>query len=1502
VTSRVASAWLVGPRWWRGLVLVLAAVALALALHSIAPSMDQPRGVSAAPDYGELPLAFEPSRGRAEADFIARSTSGTVLISGSGAELSLGRGAAASRIDLRVIDGARREPSALGRLPGVVNDLRGDDPRRWRNHIPTFERVRYREVYPGVSLDWHGTQQRLEYDFRVAAGADAGQIALRVTGAGRVRIARNGDLVIHAGGEAIRQTAPVAYQGDGTSRTPVAARFKLRGNTVSFALGAYDRSRPLVIDPVILDYSTYLGGNGAERANGIAVDATGAAYLTGRTLSSDFDTAGPVEPIAGQGDVFVSKLNSAGSAVVYSTYLGGDGDDSGNGIAVDGTGTYIVGTTESTDFNTVNPAQSNPDYGLADAFVAKLNPAGDALIYSTYLGSGGSLQEGQSNSGYTNTFAHDAFKKKAGGSDEGIAIAIDSAGAAYVAGNTHTNSFPTKNPIEGDTSETQQTGSCDGSGTCRPQQLPSSMTSDAFVTKLTPAGNDLVYSTYLGGDYGDGATAIAVDSAGSAYVAGATNSPDFNRLGGVEGHNHVGSFDNGRSSDFDAFVSKLTPAGNALVYSTYLGGTDFDAAHALAVDGAGAAYITGKTDSSDFNQVNAIEGDSNGPDAFVSKLNAAGNELEYSSYLGGNLADAANGIAVDSVGRAFVTGTTSSRDFDRAGELEGDAGLEDAFVSSLTPDGGLSCSTYLGGEGADSGRAIAVAPTGAAYVAGSTESSDFNTAGALEGDSGGPDAFASKLSLTEPCERRPSASAEIPDDDLQVYVVVLDGLRPREVNLAQTPFLNQLKERGTWYEQARAVYLAETLPNHAAMMTGVLPQRSGLLGNDYWERNGEAGATQPPGGGTYALGGYNHRMLDPTKLDVETLPTTLEESCDVSSAVVQSKGYLWWLFGGEPPNPDDVAWQRRADYIWGAPESDQYIPDPDDHTVDASVMDDGFLPWFRSDAHSPRFAFLNLGDIDRAGHVDESGATAPNGTITAFRQVALTDTDAHVKLFVEELQRSGAWDNSVLIFTSDHGMDWSTPDRDTAASPPGGGASVLSAASMPGVARWVSGGGTSMFYLHPGTNPKPIADAMKAIPGIETVVTRERIPGYPTLDDLGMAHPATGDVIGLNRPGWRDGAPRHGSGGNPIPGNHGHPVTQHSTLFVAGGHPALDETPESVKGPVVYDPSIGRWFSRPDEGPGNLSVAPTVARLFGLQGPEGGYDGAPLKEAFDDWALEPHSPCQASDLPVLASSHVRVSEGDSGTGSAEVVVTLTKAGAQAISVDYETIDGSAAAPGDYESQGPATLTFAPGETRKTINVPIRGDTLDEPDESFAVRFSAQSNAELGDREATVTILDDDETPTAGTNLEPDAPGAGIRPPEFNDALPVSRCEGLNATITGTALSDRRKLVGTSRRDVIAALGGSDRADGRGRADSICGGRGPDSLRGGRGDDRVHGGLDADRLYGGKGNDTLKGGRGNDTIFAAGGGRDRIDCGRGFDVVRGGLRDQVDNSCERVHRT
>ena len=466
---------------------------------------------------------------------------------------------------------------------------------------------------------------------------------------------------------------------------------------IGFALGAYDRAHGLVIDPV-LAYSSYLGGNGLDVGNDIAVDSTGAAYVIGQTASTNFPTANPLQAaMAGPGDAFVTKLNPAGSALVYSTYLGGSSIDEGSGIAVDSTGAaYVTGQTFSTNFPTTNPVQAAAGGG-GDAFATKLNPAGSALVYSTYLG-GSAL-------------------------DRGTAIAVDPAGAAIVTGQTSSTNFPTANAV----------------------QAALAGSSDGFVTKLDPAGSALAYSTYLGGtsDDSSGSSDIAVDAAGAAYVAGDTTSSDFPT---------VNAYQAALAGSIDAFVTKLDPGGSALVYSTYLGGNAVDLGSGVAVDATGAAYVTGQTTSPNLPTVNALQPTyAGGVDAFVTKLNAAGTALVYSTYLGGTAVDLGSDIAVGPTGSAGVTGFTRSDDFPTASPVQAVyAGNADAFVAQLASSGSaLIEATYLGGTADEAGYGIAVDAAGAAYVAGYTGSTDFPTANPLQAAyAGGYDAFVAKIDPT----------------------------------------------------------------------------------------------------------------------------------------------------------------------------------------------------------------------------------------------------------------------------------------------------------------------------------------------------------------------------------------------------------------------------------------------------------------------------------------------------------------------------------------------------------------------------------------------------------------------------------------------------------------------------------------------------------------------------------------------------------------------------------
>ncbi len=733
------------------LTLVLSFVAGSLGLSFVsnfrhAPARDDAPAATSAPtqaleSYGRIPLSFEANRGQADGsvDFLARGAGYALFLKPSEATLVLSRrqtdappkgsgedapvawgDARASAVNaneeskvLRMtLVGADASASAEGasELAGKVNYLVGDDPAKWRTGVPTFGRVRYASVYPGVDLVYYGNQRQLEYDFVVAPGADARAVSLRFDGADSVELDAGGDLRLTLGESVVRQPKPFVYQEVAGARREVVGGYALGADgRVGFALGEYDKGLPLVIDPVLV-YSTYLGGSGGDQGWSVAVDSTGQAYLAGFTTSTSFPTASPIQAAnGGFQDAFVAKLNAAGTALVYSTYLGGSGGDQARGIAIDSAGNaYVTGFTGSTNFPVANAFQAAQGAGNSqDAFATKLNAAGNALVYSTYLGGDGALEFGEG-------------------------IAVDSAGNAYLTGVTNSTNFPLANAIQ---------GALAGGG-------------DNFITKLNAAGNALVYSTYLGGSDFEIAEGIVVDSAGSAYITGDTRSTNYPTASPVQATNGGGQ---------EAFVTKVNAAGNALVYSTYLGGSADDQGESVAVDSGGNAYITGTTNSTNYPVANALQPANGGTsifqDAFVTKLNAAGSAFVYSTYLGGTGGEVGHGIAVDSTGNAYVTGGSGSNStFPTANAIQCTrGGGADVFVTKINAAGNaLAYSTYLGGTGSGTtieiGRGIAVDSAGNAYVTGGTDSTDFPTASPIQSTYAGSDfglagdAFAFKLS------------------------------------------------------------------------------------------------------------------------------------------------------------------------------------------------------------------------------------------------------------------------------------------------------------------------------------------------------------------------------------------------------------------------------------------------------------------------------------------------------------------------------------------------------------------------------------------------------------------------------------------------------------------------------------------------------------------------------------------------------------------------------------
>ena len=720
---------------------------LADTASSLRPNLAARRCESIEPrlsELGNLPLLFERNVGQTEpsVQFMARAPGIEFFLTPS--EVIFGE------LQMKIMGGnSVPEITGVDLLPGKSNYFIGNDPTKWQTDVPHYARVKYAEVYSGVDLIFHGNQRQLEYDFVVAPGADPNRIRLRFEGASRLRTAKGDVIVTTKTGHEIRQRAPAIYQEADGARHNVAGGYVIKGlHEVSFKVSSYDHNRPLVIDPV-LTYSTYLGGGTAASgpidtgAQAIAVDSSGNIYVAGFTSTIDFPTANPEQPAYGGGlyDVFVTKFDSSGSTLVYSTYLGGTNDEKAFAIAVDSAGSaYVTGFTQSPNFPTTPLAfQPISTVGVlptnsSDAFVTKLSPGGNALVYSTFLG------------GNTNA-------------ENGFGIAVDSSGSAYVTGTTASTDFPTKNPYQ-------------------PMLSSGGLAIDAFVTKFSPDGTALVYSTYLGGGGSGGGLSesginegygIAVDSSGSAYVIGDTDSTAFPTQNPLQPN---------LAGDFDIFVTKFSPAGNTVVYSTYLGGSKADSGFGIAVDSSGNTYITGKTASLDFPIVNAFQPAFAGgnEDAFVAKLNPGGSALVYSTYLGGS-GDEGNlsRIALDSSGDAYIVGSTDSTNFPTANAIQSTrAGPGDnAFVTKLSAAGnGLVYSTYLGGSSLNLGFGIAVDAAGNAYIAGQTWSANFPTASPFQGTlRGTDDAFIATIvqlpvQLTGVVSSKTHGSAGIFDIDL----------------------------------------------------------------------------------------------------------------------------------------------------------------------------------------------------------------------------------------------------------------------------------------------------------------------------------------------------------------------------------------------------------------------------------------------------------------------------------------------------------------------------------------------------------------------------------------------------------------------------------------------------------------------------------------------------------------------------------------------------------------
>ncbi len=658
-------------------------------------------------EYTSLPLSFEANQGQAPSGvrFLSRGGGYTLYLTSRGALLTLRAAgprpivkhpgqAVSSSPPVRLtfsFPGSNPMPQVIGieELSSKSHYFIGRDPAAWHRNVPNYAQVRYVHLYAGVDLVYHGHRRQLEYDFVVGPQADPKRIVVEIAGAQQVRTDRMGNLVVGTMSGSVMVRKPMAYQ-------------QVTGN----------KQRRVAVCYIVKERQAACRRRNPHQRLGSETHA--AAHPEARTVSSLklFDVRFHVAHYDRRRPLIIDPVLS------YSSYLGGLKDESGNAIAVDSAGAaYVVGQTLSSandnpPFPTSNPEQpscASCSAGAPDAFVTKISPDGTKLVYSTYLGGSSA--------------------------DAANAVAVDSVGNAYVAGTTYSTNFPTT------------------AGAFQSTPIGAPVFPDAFVTKLNAAGSALVYSTYLGGSFEDDAFGIAVDSAANcspagscaAYVTGRTASANFPLKNPYQATL-------GGGSGFDAFVTKLDPTGASEVYSTYLGGSAEDDGFAIAVDGSGNAYVTGQTQSNNFPTNKAYQAAFAGAsDAFVSKLSFSSSTLTlaYSTYLGGSGADVGFGIALGSAGDAYVTGQTQSNNFPLTNALQNTfgGGGSDAFVTHLKADGsGLLYSTYLGGNGSDTGASIAVDANQKAHVAGFTTSSNFPTANAVQTTyKNNQDAFVSRL-------------------------------------------------------------------------------------------------------------------------------------------------------------------------------------------------------------------------------------------------------------------------------------------------------------------------------------------------------------------------------------------------------------------------------------------------------------------------------------------------------------------------------------------------------------------------------------------------------------------------------------------------------------------------------------------------------------------------------------------------------------------------------------
>jgi hypothetical protein len=731
-----------------GLVAAIALMSSLVCIAQIAPathfapkSPNTTRQVQA--NYGQLPLAFEANKGQTDprVKFVSSGAGYSVFLTSGGMVLSLrpresvppvisnsasktqptSNNIAGNTPDTTMIFtlvGAASDPKAVGEepLPTKVNYFIGRDPTKWQTNVQTYAKVRYQNVYPGIDLLYYGNNRQVEYDFIAAPGSDPNKIQFSVTGADSLNVDVAGNLVLTKGTNQLHFQTPAIYQLVNGAQIKVPGNYSLNDSThVGFTVAPHDNSKTLVIDPVLV-YSTFLGGRSYDQGSAIAVDAIGNAYVTGVTSSPDFPLAilGTLNPT--QQRMFVVKLDVSGSTLLYADYFGSpSGNDSPDSIAVDSAGSaYVAGQTSSSDFSIVNAYQPTLA-GYQNAFLTKFSADGASLVYSTYLGGSGG--------------------------DSAQAVAIDNVGEATIAGYTSSQNFPMASPYQSSISPDQNG---------RWGQY-------SFFSRFSADGSSLIYSSYLAGNLlsqnycyycGPYSTinGLALDHSGNLYVVGDTDTTNFPTTSGAFLQTYPGTY-----LSQVPFIAKFDTSG-AVVYSSYFGGTNYSYARAVAVDAAGFAYVTGYDEGGDKFPITATTiCDPNTQTCngmFVTKFDTTGSNLVYSSYLGPNNNTEGLAIQVDAAGDAYVIGNVYSSQFTTVNPIESYAGGQDLLLVEIDPAASTQLfATFVGEDQNESVAGMALDSSGALYVTGSTNSTYFPvTQSAFQSSWGGQnDAFILKI-------------------------------------------------------------------------------------------------------------------------------------------------------------------------------------------------------------------------------------------------------------------------------------------------------------------------------------------------------------------------------------------------------------------------------------------------------------------------------------------------------------------------------------------------------------------------------------------------------------------------------------------------------------------------------------------------------------------------------------------------------------------------------------